>query len=349
MSSLSPMKACWPETKQGSWMNESGATGLVSVIVPTYNRSELLPAALDSVYEQTYRPIELIVVDDGSEDDTPEVLRDWREHHDEESTFTVQTFRQPNSGAPAARNYGLVASRGEFVQLLDSDDHLHPEKLEVHVSLLRENEEADFVWSPIHYFESAAELEDELERGRAPAIRETGTVERPEDAANPVTMLMRRSVYQAAGPWHQDLPRWQDWEYAFRLCILGPGYLNTQQSYYFVRLHEQGRIGDLTGSAEGVKANLKALRAIEDMEGWKKNQSALRTIRRLYLKTLRMALHYGNDSHVEKCLTGLQSHLRSFSDWIRSNGMSLLWKGGGREVSRFLLEKHFQRVKRQEA
>jgi glycosyltransferase involved in cell wall biosynthesis len=344
MSTVNSLQDHWPESRHDGWMSETGRAGLVSVIVPTYNRADLLRAALDSVYAQTYRPIELLVVDDGSTDSTPEVLRDWTRNHDEQEAFEVRTFRQSNSGAPAARNRGLIEAHGEFIQLLDSDDRLHPEKLEAHVSLLRDHPGADFVWSPIRYFESTSELEDELKRGRAPDVRETGTVERPEDAANPVTVLMRRSVYRAAGPWHEELPRWQDWEYAFRLCMLGPQYLNTDASYYFVRLHEQGRIGDLVGSKEGVAANLKALRAIEELERWTENRAAVHTIRRLYTRTLRMALHYGTDAEVEACIDGLRAHCRSAGNWVRSNGFFLLWKIAGRRVCRALLERHFQRL-----
>ena len=328
-------------------MTEEYQQGLVSVIVPTYNRADLLPAALDSVYSQTHRPIELLVVDDGSTDGTPGVLREWTAVH-EEASFEVRTYRQPNSGAPAARNLGLIESRGQFIQLLDSDDVLHPEKLGAHVSLLKAYPESDFVWSPIFYFETAAELEEEIDRGRHCSVSTTGKVTRPENAANPVTTLMRRSVYRTAGPWNEDLPRWQDWEYAFRLYMLGPKYLSTEASYYFVRFHDRGRIGDLTGSEEGTSANLKALQAIEDLGSWQENPDAVRTIRGLYTKTLRMALHHGSDGKVEACIDGLQSHTRSTGDWLRSNGFSLLWRIAGRTVCRFLMERHFQRLNNRE-
>ena len=115
--------------------------GWVSVIVPTYNRASLLMEALESVRAQSYRPIELVVVDDGSTDATEDaVVRftgnpasvvlgadgagDWRLHY----------LRQRNAGAPAARNRGLASARGEFVQYLDSDDTLGSGKVAAQVA-----------------------------------------------------------------------------------------------------------------------------------------------------------------------------------------------------------------------
>jgi len=101
---------------------------LVSVIIPTYNRAHLVTETLDSVYEQTYRPIECIVVDDGSTDDTVAVVTEWKERHRGES-FSVRLLEQENKGAPAARNHGLEAATGKYLLFLDSDDMLKPDAL----------------------------------------------------------------------------------------------------------------------------------------------------------------------------------------------------------------------------
>ena len=123
-------KVVWPETCHGRWMSEEYVPGLVSVIIPTYNRAELLVEAMDSVWAQTYRPIELIVVDDGSTDKTREVVQEWRKKCEADHQFALRYFHQANKGAPAARNLGLIESRGEFIQILDSDDYLHPLRLQ---------------------------------------------------------------------------------------------------------------------------------------------------------------------------------------------------------------------------
>lgn len=105
---------------------------MVSVILPTYNRAQLVGRALRSVLDQTYRDFELIVVDDGSSDHTAEVVRSFADPrirylcHDE------------NRGAAAARNTGIGAARGEYVAFLDSDDEWLPEKLRRQIEVLQE-------------------------------------------------------------------------------------------------------------------------------------------------------------------------------------------------------------------
>ena len=96
--------------------------GLVSTVIPVHNRAALLQEAVASVLAQTYRPIEVIVVDDGSTDDTPEAARALVAQHAGE----VFVVHQPNAGPGMAREAGRRAARGEFIQYLDSDDVLLP-------------------------------------------------------------------------------------------------------------------------------------------------------------------------------------------------------------------------------
>jgi len=95
---------------------------LVSCIVPVFNGEKYLGEALDSILKQTYRPLEIIVADDGSTDGTGAVVASYGDQ--------VRYNRQEHAGAPVARNLGLSIARGEFVAFLDSDDLWHPEKLQ---------------------------------------------------------------------------------------------------------------------------------------------------------------------------------------------------------------------------
>ena len=94
----------------------------VSVVVPTYNRADLLKLTLQSIIRQTHPPLEISVVDDGSTDHTPSVCAEFGE--------AVRYFQQANQGLPTARNNGIRAARGEWIALCDSDDLWCPEKLE---------------------------------------------------------------------------------------------------------------------------------------------------------------------------------------------------------------------------
>ncbi|MCS6775344.1 MAG: glycosyltransferase [Chloroherpetonaceae bacterium] len=93
----------------------------VSVIIPCYNQARFLPDAIESALGQTWPAVQVIVVDDGSTDATAEVCRQYADR--------ILTLRQENAGLSAARNAGIAASDGEFLQFLDADDRIRPDKL----------------------------------------------------------------------------------------------------------------------------------------------------------------------------------------------------------------------------
>jgi glycosyltransferase involved in cell wall biosynthesis len=99
---------------------------IVSVVIPTYNRAELIREALDSVFAQTYTDLQIVVVDDGSTDHTNEILARYGDK--------VTTIRLPRSGISAARNAGIEATSGEYIAFLDNDDLWLPEKIEKQLS-----------------------------------------------------------------------------------------------------------------------------------------------------------------------------------------------------------------------
>lgn len=112
---------------------------LASVIIPTYNRAAYICKTLDSVLMQTYRPIEVVIVDDGSRDHTKQVIDEWSEKHTTKD-FRCVFIQQKNSGAPSARNTGMKQATGRFLQFLDSDDYLMPEKLELQIDKMKEEQ-----------------------------------------------------------------------------------------------------------------------------------------------------------------------------------------------------------------
>ena len=107
---------------------------LVSVVIPTFNYGHCVVDAVESALGQTYSPVEVIVVDDGSTDDTRARLEPYRDR--------INYVHQPNQGLSAARNTGIRAARGPLVALLDSDDAFHPRKLELQVAYLRAHPES---------------------------------------------------------------------------------------------------------------------------------------------------------------------------------------------------------------
>jgi glycosyltransferase involved in cell wall biosynthesis len=105
----------------------------ISIVIPTYNRASFLKEAIDSVLSQTYRDFELIVVDDGSTDDTPKLLLPYGKK--------IKVITKANKGPSAARNRGIKAAKGDWMAFLDSDDIWKPDKLEKQVQFIKDNPE----------------------------------------------------------------------------------------------------------------------------------------------------------------------------------------------------------------
>jgi glycosyltransferase involved in cell wall biosynthesis len=197
-------------------MDPACQSGLVSIIVPTHNRAHFLPDCLKSVWAQAYRPLELIVVDDGSTDSTEQVLLQWRGEQKENDAVAFTYIRQEKAGANVARNRGLVASRGEFIQFLDSDDVLLPHKIASGVRYFT-GQNTDFVYSEVGLCDSG--LKPKSGRIGAP----------PHGTDSDITTylwqtmgpLYRRVVTCAVGPWMESIFYADDWEYAARVKLLG--------------------------------------------------------------------------------------------------------------------------------
>ena len=116
---------------------------LVSVIIPVYNGARYLRAALESVFAQTYRPFEVIVVDDGSIDDSGVIAQSFSD---------VSLMRQENQGVAAARNHGIEAAQGDFLAFLDQDDLWTPEKLKLQIEYLLNHQDLGYTLTQQQYF-----------------------------------------------------------------------------------------------------------------------------------------------------------------------------------------------------
>ena len=119
------------------------ASDLVSVIVPSYNMAHGLPHAVQSALEQSYDNLEVLIVDDGSTDDTPELVRQWG------CNRRVRAHRQANGGLSYARNQGIALIRGPFIALLDADDLWSSEELARQMALFQGRPKVGVVYSPL--------------------------------------------------------------------------------------------------------------------------------------------------------------------------------------------------------
>jgi glycosyltransferase involved in cell wall biosynthesis len=251
-----------PMDSQFAKMRREFEAGLVSVILPAYNREKFVGNAISSVWEQTYRPVELLIVDDGSQDHTEKVVREVIEAWPDEPGFRVVYIRQPNRGASAARNQGLIHSNGEFIQYLDSDDVLVNHKLARHVCLLRSNEALDIVWSDWWVVDSEL-MPRKLQEGNRMSLPPPGEVFQSTEKRIPwepwPTLTRRRFVVEHAA-WNEKTSRWDDWEYALRIMASKPRRAYAPGIGCIQRAHNQGRRQDLDDDPRGIEKGLVAAR-----------------------------------------------------------------------------------------
>jgi glycosyltransferase involved in cell wall biosynthesis len=236
---------------------------LVSVVVPTYNYGRFIGETLDSLRAQTYEEWECVVVDDGSTDDTEEVVA-----RVSASDARVRYLRQANQRQAVAKNTGLADARGRYVQFLDADDLLEPRKLERQVAFLEANPAADIVYGGVRYFHT--ERPDERLYGMhgeaGPWLPELSGAGRELVAAlvrmNILAInsaLVRREVFEDVGPFDPVLPPVEDWDYWLRCALKGKRFefRGFEGTLALVRIHA----ASTSRQPASVLAAWRALRA----------------------------------------------------------------------------------------
>lgn len=222
---------------------------LVSVVVPTYNHRDYLPQTLDSVFRQTLQDFEVIVVNDGSPDDTREVIRPWLE------AGKIVYIEQENSGASRARNRGLYRSRGKYIAYLDDDDLWPPDNLEKHVALMESNSDCVLVYGARACFTSMGDYIADKE----PIDHPSGWVYEPFLLRNwiqsPGQTLMRTSIVQSLGGFDPQIWGSDDWEFYIRLARKGEFQFGDRVALEY-RLHAQNAS---TRAAKHARNHLKVM------------------------------------------------------------------------------------------
>lgn len=194
-------------------------TAHVSIIVPCYNAAAWLGATLESALAQTWPHREIIVVDDGSTDDSAGIAHTFKSRG-------VRVVTQANAGASAARNHGLRLSHGDFLQFLDADDLLSPEKISAQITLLASRSPdllASCAWGRFTRDAAQAQfVDDAVFRDFSPLdflllAAETGAM------MHPAAWLLPRTVAERAGPWDESLSLNDDGEYFCRALLASGG------------------------------------------------------------------------------------------------------------------------------
>lgn len=207
----------------------------VSIIIPTYNNAQFLPATLESVFQQTFQDYEIIVIDDGSTDNTREVLTPY--------LHRIHYLYQENQERSAARNYGISFAQGEFIAFLDSDDLWFPHKLERQVTVMDEHPEVVLVFSQARYVDSQGNPTafcGEWVDGKPAKDVEVRSFFEDFVQGNVVygggsTALVRREVLHQAGLFDTQITHGEDWDLWWRISAKGVfAYIPEPLTYYRV-------------------------------------------------------------------------------------------------------------------
>lgn len=224
--------------------------GVISIVLPTHNGSRYLRQSIDSCLNQTYQDWELIIVDDASTDDTPNLIAQYTDPR-------IRAIRHPmNRGLPAALNTGFAATRGEFLTWTSDDNYYLPVALMRMLAALRQHPEVDFVYADQDFVD---------ERG---AFLVHMVAEEPEVLlqTNPINacFLYRRRVYEAVGAYAEDLPLVEDYDYWLRVSLLFR-MMPLRDTLYCYRVHSRSltsRYGSEVQRLIVWKSRRRHLRAI---------------------------------------------------------------------------------------
>lgn len=218
---------------------------VVSIVIPVFNRSHYIGETLDSVIEQTYTNLECIVVDDGSTDDTEQLVKSYAKN-DKRIKFHIRP-QEKNKGASSCRNYGLEKAKGEYIQFLDSDDIISKDKIEHQVKLLEVNPLNSFAtckWGTFRDHINTAEIHQNLKAYHS--------FEEPLELINALSKeicyfpihayLIRKSIILKAGAWNEYLSLNDDSEFMVRVFVNSKKICFSDSAVAFYRLSTEDNL-----------------------------------------------------------------------------------------------------------
>ena len=188
---------------------------LISVIIPTFNRSAMVKEAVESVLAQDYYGFEIILIDDGSTDDTLEVLDIYKKD--------IRLLTQPNRGVSAARNAGAACSNGDFLAFLDSDDIWLPEKLSEQVKFFNSNKDALICQTQEQWIRNGIRVNPKYRHTKL-----SGMIFKPSVSmclVSPSAVMLKKSLFESMGGFDESLPACEDYDLWLRIGCTHPVFL----------------------------------------------------------------------------------------------------------------------------
>lgn len=220
---------------------------LVSIIIPSYNRAHFISETLDNVLAQTYTNWECLIVDDGSTDNTPVIVNEYCEKDDRISFYQRPEHRL--KGANTCRNIGVEKSKGKFLQFLDSDDLLSPQKIELQLKALEDN--SDVAYGGYRYFTETNNI-NTAKKIPKPYYKDYGNGSDFLEALGAYdsfvpshAYLMRKKCIESSGKWLETLKSNQDGEFFCRVLLKANSIKYVSNSEVYYRIHNTSRVSSL--------------------------------------------------------------------------------------------------------
>lgn len=185
---------------------------LVTVIIPTYNRAVTIKRAINSVLHQTYKELELIIVDDGSTDDTVEIVHSYQDKR------IKLVCLSENCGANIARNAGIKLAKGEYIAFQDSDDEWLEDKLEIQINYMQQTDKKICYCPYILYEDTVKTIIPDPSENKEQYGEKLKETLRTGNVVPAPALVIHKQVIEIAGMFDETMRRLQDYEYAIRLC-----------------------------------------------------------------------------------------------------------------------------------
>lgn len=228
----------------------------VSIVIPAYNQAHYLPAAIRSARAQTFQDTEIIVVDDGSTDDTATVVAQFGDH--------VHYIYQENQGLAGARNTGIQQASGEFIALLDSDDEWHPAFLQHVFGVARREPAAVLYYTGAQSIDAGGRDLPQILGNQLVAPEEMYWTLLRSNFLIPSSVVLRTPAIVDAGLFDPAFRRCQDWELWLRLLRAGHTFAGIPKPLVRYRIHDDSLSADPTGGQRAVMALAKKHVGVDD-------------------------------------------------------------------------------------
>ncbi len=263
----------------------------LSIVIPVKNREKLIIRCLDSAFNQSYRPIRLIVVDNNSTDGTLKAVEDWKERHESED-FSVKIVSETRPGAAAARNRGLLEVDTDYMLFFDSDDVMLPELAVTVMETFDRNKKLDMVYWRTAYINDKEEVIpkrfakfDLIKRQIYNAVLSTQA------------FALRTSFIKRIGAWNSSLTVWDDFELGLRILLNEPN----MKGIFRVLVHIYPQKESLTGTNFYSKAGQweAAINAMEKDANLAPDKLRQRILDMLLYRKVNLAAIYAREGYDE--------------------------------------------------